>query len=111
MSRTVISNFSPSGENRIFVLRFLNNGQPCLIGNSKKHMEENDESFIVVFDPDGNRRNYHSLPELGKCLYEIHTSDFIGIFEYDNINDILLVNTYKVMRITDKLAYCVHCIL
>ena len=111
MNTTIVSNISPCGENRIFALKTLNNGQPCLVGDSKEHMDKNDESFLVVYGPDGNRRNYHSLPERGKCLYEIHMSDFIGVFEYDHFNDILLVNSYKVMRITGKLAYCVHCII
>ena len=107
MKFDVVFNVSPGGERRLFVLKFYN-GQACIVGDMKEKLGENDASITVVYDAEGNRTAIHPLPENGKCLYEIHMNDFVGVIERDQSTGTLLINLYEVMRFSERLAICSH---
>ena len=104
----VIINAAHSGKHIAFE-RHNTGGVPCIIGNAKKHTNDADTFFVVVFHHAGGRTAAHPLPVRDLCLYEVHEGDYVSIMERDN--SMLYVDSYRVTTITDKSIQAVHAIL
>lgn len=89
--------------NRCFAVRHMPDGTPCIIGSAYSHASTTEDS-LFVFGSEGGRAKMHPLPEVGKCLYEIHPGDFVGVYEVDNKNELLLMYSFNISRITPEIA-------
>lgn len=105
---SVIINSAHSGKHIAFE-RHNTGGVPCIIGNAKKHTNDADTFFVVVFSAAGGRTTIHPLPVRDLCLYEVHEGDCVSIMERDN--SMLYVDSYRVTTITDKSIQAVHAII
>ena len=103
----VIFNLPPHGDTRFFELHMTSNKTPCIVGNAKKQMGEDDDIFISVYQPAGGRTKMYPLPVKDSCLYEI----FIGVLE--RVDSKLFVNTFCITNIDDSknCVVAVHTVL
>lgn len=92
-------------QNRIFPVRYLPSGTPCIIGTAPGEPDEYGTA-ISVFAATGGLRPMHPIPETGDVWYEVRLGDFVGVYEFDTENDCLRLYSYKIMFIEDNtLAY------
>lgn len=90
-------------QNRCFAVRHTSDGTPCIIGSAYSHASTT-ENTLFVFSSEGGRTKTHPLPETGKCLYEIHPGDFVGVYEVDNKNELLFMYCFSISRVTPNIA-------
>lgn len=98
------------GQERLFPVRRLSDDTPCIVGSATEKASSNDNS-LFVFSSEGERTKTHPLPEADKCLYEIHTGDFVGVYEVDSSKEIMLISSYYISRITQEIAVGIPAIL
>ncbi len=90
-------------QHRQFPVRWLNQQTPCIVGSASDKAAGKGES-IFVLSSTGGHTTKHSLPEPGKCLYEIHPGDVVAVFDRDIENDLLTMYTYGITQIGPLLA-------
>ena len=87
--------------NRIFPVRHLPDGTPCIVGTAPGEPDEYGTA-IAVFAATGGLRPMHPVPATGDVWYEVHLGDFVGVYGFDTENDCLRLYSYKIQFIEDN---------
>lgn len=105
MATTLIINRDVmNSQPRSFPVYRLSDGTPCITGSATNQASIKEES-VFVLSSGGGRTEMHLLPNVNKCLYEVHIGDIVGVYEMDTKNDIMYINCFLVSKITPEMAY------
>lgn len=89
---------------RLFPIRKLPDGTPCIIGTPPDQPAP-DGSKLVVYSPTGGHTTLHPGSQPYEAYYEIHLGDFVGIIEYSADKEFLMVYSYHIQFIHGNLAH------
>lgn len=97
--------------NRLFPVRYLPDGTPCIIGTAPGEPDEQGTA-ISVFSAAGGLAPMHPDPDTGAVWYEVNLGDFVGVYEYGSDIADLILYSYQIRFISPtNLAHGVPAIL
>ncbi|MBO4973241.1 MAG: hypothetical protein J6D17_00470 [Bacteroides sp.] len=95
---------------RPFVIEYLSDGTPCIVGSIAAEASTTEES-LFVYSKHGGHTKKHPHSEPGKVLYEIHTGDFVLAYVPDLANDCLYIYSFYISLIGPILATGIPAVL
>jgi len=84
--------------NRLFPIRKLPDGTPCIIGTPPDQFNA-DNAKVVVYSSTGEHTKAHPGNKPYEMLYEIHLGDFVGVLEHDLSMDCYVAYSYHIQFI------------
>ena len=90
---------------RLFPLRYLTDGSPCIVGTIPGEPDENGTAISVYLAEDGELAPMYPTPDGEDVWYEIKLGDYVVVYEYCCQDADVYICSYQIQYISDD---CVH---
>lgn len=89
---------------RLFPLRYLTDGSPCIVGTIPGEPDENGTAISVYMAEDGELAPMYPTPAGDDVWYEIRLGDYVVVYEYDFYDADIYICSYQIQDISNDFA-------
>lgn len=91
--------------NRLFPIRYLTDGKPCIVGTIPGEPDENGTAISVYSAEDETLAPMYPTPDDKNVWYEIKLGDFVIVYDYCSDIADLIIYSYQIQFISNDLAH------